>query len=49
MKKTIDINDSILPILEALAKKEGRNLKNYIEQVLIKMANKYKAIKEESK
>lgn len=48
MKKLINIDDETLKVLKILAKKEGRTLANYIEQVLIKTAKKFKAPPEES-
>lgn len=40
MRKTIDIPEDIFELLEKLAKKEARTLKNYIEHILIKVASK---------
>lgn len=40
MKKIIDIPEEIKPILEQKAKEEKRSLKNFIENILVKLAKK---------
>lgn len=42
MKKLIDLPDEVVKKLQEMADKEGRKLKNFIEQLLIKAANKSK-------
>lgn len=40
MKKIIDIPEEIKPILEQKAKDENRSLKNFIENILVKLSEK---------